>query len=217
MTSTITIGSNSITVVSLPASPGLGSVEFSSTDAVAIVTSPFTGQTQAQQWLGADSLSGTCTLPSLTQDQADNWISFLMECRGMANAFMLGDPLKTTPRGAVSGLPVVDVAGAASPMTPGGQSLYVRGLTPSRARVLLPGDCLQVGYRLHRNLDVVSTDATGRAVISVWPSLRDAPTDAEAVIVNNPRGLFRLAANKRTWSADFTRLTKLSFQIQEYR
>lgn len=215
MITTITLGGNTVSVVSLPASPGLESFAPSISDAVAIVNSPFTGQTQAQAWPGADMWSGiTCTLPPLTQPQADDWISFLMECRGMANAFQLGDPLKKKPRGAVSGVPVVDGSVA---VIAGGQTLFTKGWTPSKSRLLVPGDYLQVGFRLHRVLDPVDSDGSGKAAVSIWPSLREVPTDGETIVLNNPVGLFRLASNKRTWSEDYTGLTRLSFQAQEYR
>jgi hypothetical protein len=211
---TISLGGNAVSCVALPTSPGLQSVDFTFTDAVAIVSSPFTGQTQTQVWYGADGWSGTMTLPPLTQLQADNWISFLMELRGMANAFQIGDPLKRIPRGAVSGIPLVD---GSTPVVTGGQTLYTRGWTSNKFRLLLPGDYLQIGYRLHRVLDAVNSDANGKAAISIWPSLREVPTDGEQIILNNPVGLFRLATNKRQWSSDPSGLTRISFPILEYR
>jgi hypothetical protein len=210
----ITLGGNTVSVVSLPASPGLRTVEWNFTDAVAVVSSPFTGQTQAQQWLGADMWSGTLTLPPLTQGQADAWISALMEMRGMANAFQIGDPMKRVPSGSVSGVPVVD---GSITVAAGGQTLYTKGWTASKFRLLLPGDYLQVGYRLHRVLDGVNSDSSGKAPINIWPSLREVPSDGESIVLSNPQGLFRLATNKRTWSSDYKRLTHLSFPIVEYR
>ena len=214
MTSTITLNGNPVTVVALPSTPGLRGVEFSVADTVASVISPFTGQVQVQQWPGADLMSGTVTLPPLTQAQADQWISALMECRGMANGFLIGDPARTSPNGNVAGTPMaqsgqVNVAGS--------QILFTGGWTPSQFGVLLPGDYLQLGYRLHRVLDVVDTDASGTANFSIWPSIREPTTQGQPVILNNPMGLFRLATNKRGWAADYTGLTRLSFQIMEYR
>jgi hypothetical protein len=212
---TITLNGNAVSVVALPHDIGsASSFEASFSDTVATVSSPFTGQTQAQQWPGADMWTGTVTLPPLTQEQADDWISFLMECRGMANAFQLGDPMKLSPRGNVSGVAVVDGSVA---VVAGGQTLFTRGWTASRFRLLLPGDYLQVGFRLHRVLDAVTSDASGKAAISIWPSLREVPTDGQSIVLNKPQGLWRLATNKRTWSSDYTGLTRLSFQIMEYR
>jgi len=103
--SVITVGTQSVNLVSLPTTPAPASVQFDMADAVATVRSTFTGQMQAQGWPGADALSGTVTMPPLTQAQADDWIAFLMELRGMANAFQIGDPMKSTPRGTGGALP----------------------------------------------------------------------------------------------------------------
>jgi hypothetical protein len=214
MISLISLNGNTVSVVSLPASPGLQSLDFNFTTAVAAVTSVFTGKVQTQQWPGADMWSGTCTLPPLTQIQADEWISALMQMQGMTNACQLGDPLKTSPRGIVHGTPVVDGSIA---VVAGGITLPTMGWTPSQINLLLPGDYLQVGYRLHRVLDAVISDSSGKAAINIWPSLREVPTGGEPIITSNPVGLFRLATNKGTWSSDFTKLTRLSFQISEFR
>jgi hypothetical protein len=375
---TITLNGNAVSVVSVPDSPGLASLEPSVTDTVATVASPFTGQTQTQEWPGADMVAFTCTLPPLTLPQADDWISFLMQCRGMRNAFLMGDPTKRMPRGTGLGTPVVNLTpfvqnyllfsgsftnaawspnqiasitdnavaapdgsltassmvavvnptdafitqGATVPVgatitysvylkasgTPpskpvqiqvidGGvvgsntiticplssvwkrftvthtaqngsivvfvgcntsvsdpnesfdvawaqvelgseaspyvatqaaqatlntntsmaQSFYTRGWKPNSFGLLVAGDYLQHGQRLHRVLDRVNSDSSGNAVISVSPSIREAPLDGDPIILRNPKGLFRLATNKRQWSVDYTFLTRMSFMIQEYR
>jgi hypothetical protein len=214
--STITVNGNSVTLIATPASPAPKAVQFTVIDAVGSVTSTFTGQVQTFQWPGADMWKGTITLPPLQQSDADNWISFLMELRGMANAFQIGDPLKATPRGTPSGAPVTNNSvswGNAA----GSQQLGTSGWTINAQNLLLPGDYIQVGYRLHRVLDTVDADENGNATITVWPSLREQPTNAETIITTGAQGLFRLATNKRVWSADETLLTSISFQIQEYR
>jgi hypothetical protein len=211
----LTVNGQPVNCVALPSSPGLRSVEFNFSDSVALAASDFTGVTQAQQWLGADMLSGTMTLPALTQCQADEWIAALMELRGMANAMLLGDPTKTTPRGNPLGSPafpatVTDVAG--------NQAVQTTGWTPGKFGLLLPGDYIQVGYRLHRVLGgPVNSDASGNATIAVYPSLREPPIANAALITSNCKGLFRRASNRTGWSADYTMLSRASFQVQEYR
>jgi hypothetical protein len=132
----------------------------------------------------------------------------------MRNAFLIGDPLKKTPRGNVQGVPAVDpsaVISAAAYLLP------TSGWAASRANLLLPGDYIQVGFRLHRVLDAVNSDANGKASIAIWPSLREAPPPGQLLVTQQPKGLFRLASNNNSWSADFTKLTSVSFQITEYR
>jgi hypothetical protein len=215
MITVITIGSQAINLVAMPTTPGPKSLQMTVSDAVGSVTSPFTGQVQTFQWPGADMWKGTVTMPPMEQADADNWISFLMELRGMANAFQIGDPLKQTPRGIPSGTPVVDNSVAANAAA--SQSLGTSGWTASTTNLLMVGDYIQVGYRLHRVLDAVDSDADGNAVINIWPSLREVPTNGETLITSNTQGLFRLASNSRTWSADETLTTSLSFAIQECR
>jgi hypothetical protein len=213
-TSNITLNGTSVTLVALPPSTCFASVEFNFSDSVAIVSSPYTNQTQAQAWIGADMWGATVTLPPQSQAQADVWVSALMECRGMMNAIQVGDPMKTYPRGNPLGTPTCPVV----PVDTFGQpTLTTIGWTPSKVGLLMPGDYLQVGYRLHRVLDIVNSDSSGNAVISVWPSLREVPAASAPIILANPMGLFRLATNKRTWPSDVTRQTRLSFSLMEYR
>lgn len=200
-TSTITVGGQSVTLVALPTAPERRMVEWNAEDAVASVESIFTRQTQVQQWPGADLMSGTMTMPKMTVEQADAWISCLLECRGIANAFLIGDPLKKLPRG-TGGSMTVSGSNLA-----GSQFLNVSGWSSG---ALLPGDMLQIDYRLYRVLENANP-------IPIWPSLREVPTNGGAVITTNAVGLFRRANNKLTWSAEVGNLTTLSFQIKEYR
>jgi hypothetical protein len=199
--SVITLGAQAVNLVAMPSSPGIREVEFSLNDAVAAFSSSFTGQLQPLQWKGAELWTGTMTLPVMKQSDAAIWTSFLMELRGMANAFQIGDPLKSSPRGTGG----VASAGAAAT---GSQTLA----TSFGAGALLVGDYMQIGYRLYRALE-----PTGVGPIGVWPSIREPLVGAEGIITNNPVGIFRLATNKRTWSADQMRYTRLSFQVREYR
>lgn len=214
--STITIAGQSITLVSLPTSRGPKMVEWKLHDTVGRVRSIFTGQSQRQQWPGADMLSGTITLPKLTQLQADDWQAFFAECRGTLNAFLIGDPLKTSPNGSVAGTPLIDntVAGGNAAMS---LTLGIKGFTSSAARVLARNDWIQIGYRRHMITTDVNADGSGKATVPIWPSIREVPTDGGAVITTNPLGLMSLAENDRGWSAEETRLTSISFAIQEYR
>jgi hypothetical protein len=79
---------------------------------------------------------------------------------------------------------------------------------------LLPGDYVQIGYRLYM---ILEQQDSGTASVGIWPSLREALAGGETVITQNTVGLFRLASNKRGWSVDVTRLSQMSFKIQEYR
>ncbi len=212
---TITVGGQPVTLVDLPSRPGFRTVQFDIDDPASLVTSGFTGQAQVQRWPGADIITGTVSLPPLTQDDADEWISFIMACRGQANAFLLGDPLKRLPRGNIQHSVPVVTGNNTSINLPGSDQLVTHGWSGA-GRLLEPGDWIQIGYSLYRNLlPVISTDGT--ATLTVSPTLREQPTDGTPVIVHDAKGLFRLGQSKRTWNADFTRMTTISFPIVEWR
>ena len=213
----ITVGGLVRPIYLLPAlTVPLRSVQWNFEDSVAQSPRSFTGQMQTQEWPGADMLSGTATFPPLTQVQADQVIAFLMGLRGLTNGFQLGDPLKTTPRGSASGAPLVDnTQNNGNPAM--SQQIGTKGWTASATGVLLSGDWIQVGWRMHRVLYDVTADSSGKAVIAIWPSLREVPTDGDTILTSNCQGLMRLAENKRSWSADYTKLTRISFNFMEFR
>lgn len=209
---TISVGGNQVQLVTLPTAPGYRTVSLVASNKVAIVTSIFTGQAQAQRWPGADLWKGTLSLPPLTPAQADVWVAGLMQLQGMANAFLLGDPLKRAPRGHPQGSPAVDTSIS---MKAGGSTLFTLGWVAGAAGVLLAGDYIQVGFRMHRVLDTVNADGLGKAAIAIWPSLREVPSGA--ITTSNAKGLFRLASNDQSWDFDYTKLSNITMNIQEYR
>lgn len=211
-TSTITVNGNPVTLVPLPADPAPRMVEPWVQDSVAIVTFPFTGQTQAQSSSGADLWGMMVTYAALTSAQASPLLAWLLGMRGMFNAVQMAPPEYTGLQGSPAGVPVLSGAHVAA-----ATSLVTTGWSPNVYGQLLPFDCIQIGYRLHRVLDSVNSDAAGNATFRIWPSLREDQATGAPLILNNPLGLFRLANNKRNWSADETRLTHLSFPLVEYR
>ena len=68
--------------------PAPASIEFSTTSAVAVSTSPFTGQQQVQDW-GGRWMEAVITLPALTYDQAQTWVQWLRDVNGVAGVFQL--------------------------------------------------------------------------------------------------------------------------------
>jgi hypothetical protein len=132
----------------------------------------------------------------------------------MQNAFQLGDPLGAVPQGHVQGSPVVD---GSIPVVAGGNTLFTKGWTPSQINLLLAFDYVQIGFRLYTVLDTVISDASGKAAISIWPSLREVPLDGQQVVTTNCSGIFRLSKNSVVWSEDFTKLCNISFSFVEYR
>jgi hypothetical protein len=227
MYTVITVGGQAVNLVALPSYPGVRSVEWGVKDSVATVPNIFTGVVQTQSWPGSEMWTGKVTLPPLVQTDAANWIAFLMQLRGMQNAFQLSDPMWQAPLGQPYGSTPVVNNGLSSPLNNGGNptmstTLGTSGWQANTSGLLLPADYIQVGYRFYRVLDNVTSDSSGNALINVWPSLRENHANGTAIITGAnggpaPMGLFRLAANERNFSFDITRLTNLSFNFQEWR
>jgi hypothetical protein len=286
--STITLGTNTYTAISVPAAPGFSEIAVTMADAIAVVSSPFVpSQSQTQIWPGADAWSMQVTLPKMTRSLSAQWQAFLAGLRGQANVLQLGDPLGFNPQGKASGAPIVSscvgslalaaggsgytsapavsfsggggAGAAATAIVSGGAVtgltltnpgsaytsapavtltggagagaavtaqlsnavsatlLNTRGWTPGVYGLLLPGDYLQIGYRLYMAASQVNADTNGNAQISVWPSLRETPADGATVSLVNCQGVFRLAANKRTWHTSNDQLAQISFGLTEVR
>ena len=209
------IGSfNGWNIVGLPCDTTAGvrrysSIEWDPQEVVSVNTSPFTGQTQTYDWQ-ASWWEGTLSFTPMYRASADAWAAFILECRGQSNVFSVGDPKGATPRGTPVGTPVIN--GAAQT----GYALATRGWTASAANILLPGDYIQIGYRLYRVLDAASADSSGHATLAVWPNLRDQPADGATIITASCKGLFRLKQNAgNKWSTNPGSYGFTGIQIRE--
>jgi hypothetical protein len=182
-------------------------------DSVGQVQSPFTLQSQVQQWPGADYWKLDLSLPSMKRDTAAAWIGFLAALRGKANVFQVGDQLGRLPRGNPQGTPVISGLHLAS-----ATSINTAGWTASATGLLKVGDYIQIGYRLHVVIGTdVNAGADGKATIEIWPSLREALADGVSIVTSNCKGLFRLADNERSWSATQAKTYGVSFKAVEAR
>jgi hypothetical protein len=181
---------NGLNIVGLPCDLDAGvrgpsSIEWDPQEMVAAGPASFTGQVQTYDWQNSWWEAQVSFTP-MARLSHDYWTAFISQCRGSSNAFMLGDPKAREPKGSPSGMPVV--AGAAQT----GYTLVTRGWSPSKSRLLLVGDFIQIGYRLYKILDRVASDGSGDATLRVWPNLRDQPADGTAIQCANCKGLFRL-------------------------
>lgn len=201
---------NGWNILALPSVPAAFSqLELVMQDKVSADPSPWTQQAQILDWQ-IDWWEATASLPQMQRAVAQQWIALLAECRGQSAAFLIGDPLANRPTGLAKGAPLVDGLNSTRSST-----LTIRGLAPNLARQLLPGDHIQIGYRMHVNLDVANSDAHGKAALNLWPRIREAPNDGDPVIWKNPKGLFRLADNQRSYSLANTKLAAISLKLTE--
>ena len=118
-----------------------------------------------------------------------------MAARGQSPVFSWGDPDGGYPAESGAGTPVV-----ASGNAPSSYTLLTRGWTPSAAGALQPGDWLQVGFRLYRNLTTANADTSGNATLNIWPNIRETISDGTPIALQNIGGLWRLSDNTRKWS-----------------
>jgi hypothetical protein len=203
---------NGIQVVSTPVKPVPKSLDFTTTDFSAATSNPFAGQQQIQDWQ-ASLVSMSVQLPPMTREGGgDDWSAFLMQCRGMTNAFLLGDATSKTPRGSVA-------TTGASPLVNGanqvGYQFNTKGWVPGATGVLKRGDWIQIIYRLHKVLDDVDADGSGHATIAIYPEIRESPADGSAFITENAQGLFRLASNTNKYSISEAEIFGFQFNIRE--
>lgn len=207
---------NGWTIIPMPSSPTPSQIDFEITDAVALVQSPYSLGTQMQVWPGAESMTANISLPPMKTNTALAWTAWLRSLQGILNVFQFGDGNHTTPQGCVAGTPLVNGT-SNSYNLPASYFLWTKGWTPSTANVLLPGDYIQVGYRLYSVTQAASSDSSGNATLSIWPSIREQPTDGTTIVTSNTKGLWRLADNKRTWSEHATKMVGISFKCVEAR
>lgn len=195
--------------ISLPATPAFRSCRWTPRDVVARSTSPFDGTTQVFAWPG-QWWEVEVALPPMKRDKAEPWIAAFMKLRGPFGTFLLGDPDGAAPRGTWAGTPLVKGAGQT------GDTLVVDGL--SAGATAKAGDYIQLGAgagaRLHKVLDDAAADGTGTMTLTIWPRLRASPADNGAVIVDNAKGVFRLASSV-PWESDAVPLFGISFTAAE--
>lgn len=201
--------------LSLPTVSGIKSILLRTKNSVGISQSPFTFKQQVVSY-GGQAWEADISLPPMTRNDAEEWVSFLLKLKGFEGTFLLGDPSGATPRGSAAsapGTPVVNGAGQT------GGSLSIDGLPTSAVGYLKAGDYVQLGTgsgaTLHKVLNDVDTSAIGEATLDIYPSMRNSPTDGSVVVVINAKGVFRLSSNETQWSINEITHFGITFGAQE--
>ena len=184
---------NGFNLVSLPCAttPAVtwpSNIEWDMQEVVSVNRSPFTGQTQTYDWQNS-WWEGQVSFKPMGRHSFDLWTAFLAQCRGASNAFSLGDPKAALPKGTALGTPLVNGASQT------GYWVVTNGWAPSIISILLPGDFIQIGYRMYKVLSPVDTDAGGNATIAIWPNLRDQPASGTPIVTRGCTALFTLKNN----------------------
>ena len=192
----------------MPARPGFVDSYLDIQRQISGTDSVFTGEEQMQEHGGAFWI-GLLTLPPMTQARAGPWRAFFGKMHGRVGTVMVGDPDYRGPYGMAQGSPVVDGAGQT------GTILATRGWTAGTSGQLIEGDYIQVGQRLHQVVGTVVSDGAGLASIPIEPYLRESPNDGDPVVLDKPKGIFRLGSDSNPMRGDVHRYQSVSFSIRE--
>lgn len=177
--------------------------------AVSVLQSPFTYQTQVQRHQGQIWLADV-TLPAMERAEAEKWAGFILALNGPEGTFLLGDPLGALPKGAASGVPLIN-GGSQT-----GNSLVTDGWTPSVTGILKAGDYLQIGTYLYRVMQDVDSDSGGNATVDIYPRLRVSPANNDTILTVSCKGTFRLIASSNPMpSSDENQVYDFGFQAIE--
>jgi len=191
---------------------GIRSMNIRAKSIVGVSQSPFTGQQQVYkhqgQWWEAE-----VSLPPMQRVDAEQVAAFLLKMNGQYGTFLLGDPSNIAPRGVGTGTPLVK-GGSQT-----GDTLITDGWTINTTGILKAGDWIQLGSsstaRLYKVLDDVNSNSSGEATLTLWPNLRSSPSDNASIVVNTPRGLWRLSSNETQYSIDEASVYGITFACVE--
>lgn len=194
--------------LSLPTNKSASRVSMFARTSVTVSSSPSSYVAQVQRFSGQQWLAEV-TLPPMAREDAEEWEAFLLKLNGPEGTFLLGDPAAKTPRGTAGGSPLINGGGQT------GNTLITDGWTAGQT-VLKRGDYIQIGQRLYKVLDDVTSDGSGNATFDIWPRLREATTNNATIITTSCVGLFRLTDNNyKIHSANADKIFSISFSAEE--
>lgn len=161
-------------------------------------TSPLTRNTQRVVLAGARwTFSGTIRRMRKDEKLARDWISFFLQCEGMANTFNAYDPDRRTALGKLGGTPLVN-GGSQT-----GSTLTIDGCTANVTNWAMAGDYFAVNGEFKQLTAPVNTNGSGQATLSFKPALRASPADNAAVDFLTPTCTMILTDDKQgVWDAD---------------
>lgn len=196
--------------LSLPLT-NLSRVQFSFDSVVGVSESPFTSEQQVYAHQGGKWRAQVDLVPMRRAD-AEQWVAFFLALNGREGTFLMGDPVNTTPRGSWSGTPLVRGGGQS------GRVLVLDGFDPFAT--VKAGDWLQLGTgstsHLYKATQDQIADSGGEIHLPIWPRLRAAPSDNDAVVYTSAKGLWRLASAGVSWSLEPAALyAGMSFEAVE--
>jgi hypothetical protein len=175
---------------------------------VATSRSPYTLGAQYHEKSGAGWML-QLEYPNMKPDEMREFQAFIVGLNGRRGTFRFGDYLQGSPRGLAIGTPVVHGGGQT------GETLSTRGWAANIV-VLMRGDWIQIGSRLHMVTTDSVSNAGGLATLDIWPRIRiEGVVDGQEIITQNAKGVWRLAENQNPWSAGFEKYYTTSINAIE--
>lgn len=196
-------------LLTMPTTSNIAEVVFKLKRVVSRTFSPYTLHDQAFRWPGEQWMVDFTLPPIGDIDVANEWKAFGVRLEGSYGRFYMGDPSAPTPRGAATGTPLINGAGQL------GNSIVTDGWTAGVTNILKAGDYVQIGTRLHMQMVNVNSDGSGNTTLTLQPAVISAPADNSAVVVNNPKGIFKLSTNTFEWRVSPGPFYYISFQAEE--
>lgn len=120
-------------------------------------------------------------------EDTDLMRAFLDSMDGIANVTRLWNILRPTPKGTITGAPLVDGAGQT------GTTLNLKGMTAGRTFAL--GDMIGRANRVHRVVAPATVDGAGKCALSIRPAILVGTSNEEVVTLDKPKAYARLRQN----------------------
>ena len=131
-------------------------------------------------------------LENLVEADAATFQAFMVKLRGKAGRFTLHNFARPTPRGTLTGTPLV--MGASQT----GNTLIIDACTV--AATLLAGDFIGVNGELKMVVADATANGSGQMTLTIEPPLRSSPADNAAITLVQPTATFMLANDEAKWN-----------------
>tara|TARA_R110002020_G_scaffold337389_1_gene552864 strand:- start:2762 stop:3364 length:603 start_codon:yes stop_codon:yes gene_type:complete len=128
------------------------------------------------------------------QLQANRLKAFLTSLNGPTGTFTYTPTEAQTRQGTGLGSGVMNGANQQ------GESLVTDGWTINQTDLLKAGDYIEVNQELKMVVEDVASDGSGNATIKIRPAIRKPPADGAQIIVDQPKGVFRMNASTQGWA-----------------
>lgn len=197
--------------LTFPTTVSPNAIRITPSNAIGQSESPFNYSEKVYDW-GGERWLIDASLPPMRRAVAEEYIAFFTALKGRYGTFLMRIPAHRAAQGAVSGTPLV----AGESQT--GATLDIDGLALSTTAIVKAGDFFNLGTgsstRLHKSLTTVNSDGSGAATLSIWPALRESPTDNSAVTFADCVGHFTLTGDV-SYDVDVNKFYNISFSAVE--